>query len=58
MWLWQVILVIPTSIVVCERGFLKLNRIKNDDISRLYLETLDILISLSLIAPHALNEID
>ena len=58
MQLWQAILVIPASIAVCERGFSKLNQIKNDDRSRLSLETLDILMFLSLSAPHALNEVD
>jgi hypothetical protein len=43
---------------MCERGFSKLNRIKNDDRSRLSLETLDMLMFLSLSAPHALNEVD
>ena len=58
MQLWQAIIVIPASTTVCERGFSKLNRIKNDDISKLSLKTLEMLIFLSLIAPHALNEVD
>ncbi|KAH9295072.1 hypothetical protein KI387_038660 [Taxus chinensis] len=58
MQLWQAILVIPASTAVCERGFSKLNRIKNDDRSRLSLSTLDMLMFLSLCAPHALNEVD
>ena len=58
MQLWQIILVIPASTAVCERGFSKLSRIKNDDRSRLSLETLDMLMFLSLSAPHALNEVD
>ena len=58
MHLWQAILVIPASTAVCERGFSKLNRIKNDDRSRLSLETLDMLMFLSLSAPHDLNEVD
>lgn len=56
--LWQIILVMPASTAVCERGFSKLNRIKNDDRSRLSLDTLDVLMFLSLSAPHALNEVD
>ena len=58
MQLWQAILVIPASATVCERGFSKLNRIKNDDRSKIYLKTLDMLMFLSLSAPHALNELD
>jgi hAT family C-terminal dimerisation region len=58
MQLWQIILVLPASLAVCERGFSKLNRIKNDDRSRLSLDTLDVLMFLSLSAPHALNEVD
>jgi len=58
MQLWQAILVIPASTTVCERGFSKLNRIKNEDRSRLSLKTLDMLMFISLSAPHALNEVD
>ena len=58
MQLWQVILVILASTAVHERGFSKLSRIKNDDRSRLSLETLDMLMFISLSAPHALNEVD
>lgn len=58
MQLWQAILVIPASTAVCERGFSKLNRIKNEDRSRLSLKTLDMLMFISLSAPHALNEVD
>ena len=42
MKLWQVVLILPASTASCQRGFSKLNRIKNDDRSRLCLETLDI----------------
>jgi hypothetical protein len=58
MQLWKSILVIPASTIVCERGFSKLNQIKNDDISRRSLERLDMLMFLSLIVHHALNEVD
>ena len=47
MQLWQTILFIPTSTTICERGFSKLNRIKNEDRSRLSFETLDMLMFLS-----------
>ena len=50
--------VIPASTAICEKGFSKLNRIKNEDRSRLSFETLDMLMFLSLSAPHALNEVD
>jgi hypothetical protein len=42
----------------CERGFSKLNGIKNDDRSRLGLETLDTLMFLSLSTPQELHEVD
>lgn len=44
---WKIILVIPASTKICERGFSKLNRIKSDDRSRLSLDTLDVLMFLS-----------
>ena len=44
----QTILVIPTSIVVCERGFLKQNWIKSERRTRLNLDTLDALMRVSL----------
>ena len=58
MKLWQVVLILPASTASCERGFSKLNRIKNDDRSRLCLETLDTLMFLSLSAPKELHEVD
>lgn len=58
MQLWQAILFIPANTTVCERGFSKLNRIKNHDRSRISLKTLEMLMFISLIAPHALNVVD
>ena len=58
MKLWQIVLTLPSSTASCERGFSKLNRIKNDDRSRLCLETLDTLMFLSLSAPQELHEVD
>ena len=58
MQLWQTILVIPANTAICERRFSKLIRIKNEDRSRISFETLDMLMFLSLSAPHALNEVD
>ena len=58
MKLWKIILTLHTRIASCERGFSKLNRIKNDDRSRLALETLDTLMFLSLSAPQELHEVD
>ena len=40
MQLWQAILVIPASTTVCERGFSKLNQIKNDDRSKTFLRNI------------------
>jgi hypothetical protein len=48
MSLWQAILVIPTSTVVCERGFSKQNWVKSERRTRLNLDTLDALMRVSL----------
>jgi hypothetical protein len=48
MSLWQAILVIPTSIVVGERGFWKQIWIKSERRSRPNLDTLDVLMRVSL----------
>ena len=48
MSLWQGILVIPTGIVVCERGFLKQNWVKSEKRTRLNLDTLDASMRVSL----------
>jgi hypothetical protein len=45
---WQAILVIPTSIVVCESGFSKQNWVKSERRIRFNLDTLDALIRVSL----------
>ena len=58
MKLWQIVLTLPSSTASHEKGFFKLNRIKNDDRSRLCLETLDTLMFLSLSAPQELHEVD
>ncbi|KAH7442329.1 hypothetical protein KP509_03G082600 [Ceratopteris richardii] len=57
MKLWQEILVIPTSIVACERGFSKQNLIKSDRRSRLTVNTLDHLIRVSTIGSN-IDEVD
>jgi hypothetical protein len=43
MSLWQCVLVIPTSIAICEQGFSKQNWVKSGRRTRLNLETLDAL---------------
>ena len=48
MLLWQTIFVIPTSIVVCKRDFLKHNWVKSKRITKLNLDTLDVLMKVSL----------
>jgi hypothetical protein len=48
MSLWRAILVIPTSIVVCEHGFLKQNLVESNGRTRLNLDTLDASMRLSL----------
>ena len=48
MSLWQAILVIPTSIIVCERGFSTQNWVKIKNRTRLNLDTLDALMKVSL----------
>ena len=48
MSLWQAILVIPTSIVVCECGFSKQNWIRTERKTRLNLDNLDALMRVSL----------
>ena len=48
MSLWQAILVIPTSTVVCERGFSKQNWVKSERRTCLNLDTLDALMRVSL----------
>ena len=48
MSLWQAMLVIPTSIFVCDCGCLKHNWVKSDKRTRLNLDTLDALIRVSL----------
>ena len=58
MKLWKIVLILPASTASCERGFSKMNRIKNYDRSRLCLETLDTLIFLSLSTPQELHEVD
>ena len=58
MKLWKIVLILPASTASCERGFSKMNRIKNYDRSRLCLETLDTLMFLSLSAPQELHEVD
>ena len=47
MSLWQYVLVIPTSMAICEQGFSKKNWVKSKRRSRLY-STLDALIRASL----------
>ena len=46
--LWQSILVIPTNIVACERGFSKHNVIKDIRRTKLSINTLDALMCVSL----------
>lgn len=46
--LWQKVLVIPSSIAICERGFSKQNLVKSALRSRLRLNTLDALMRVSL----------
>ena len=58
MRLWQAILVIPANIKVCKREFSKLKIVKNDDRSKLSLETLDMLMFLYFSAHHALNGVN
>ncbi|KAG0593808.1 hypothetical protein M758_UG021100 [Ceratodon purpureus] len=48
MLLWQAILVIPTSIAVCERGFSKQNWVKSERRTCLNLDILDALTTVSL----------
>jgi hypothetical protein len=48
MSLWQCVLVIPTSIAICEQGFSKQNWVKSERRTRLNLETLDALMRASL----------
>jgi hypothetical protein len=48
MLLWQAICVVPTSTVVCERGFLKQNWVKSKRQTRLNLDTPDALMRVSL----------
>ena len=48
MSLWQAILVIPTSTVVCECGFSKQNWVKSERRTRLNLDTLDTLMRVDL----------
>jgi hypothetical protein len=48
MQLWQKIIVIPTSIVIHEKGFSKQNAIKNHLQASLKLDTLNILMKVSL----------
>ena len=57
MKLWQIFLTLSTSIISCERGFSKLNHIKNVDRSILGLEMLETLMSLSLSTPQELHEV-
>ena len=58
MRLWQIMLVMLASTAACERGFSKQNRIKDNERSNLCLETLDMLMLLSLSAPQSLHEVD
>jgi hypothetical protein len=48
MQLWQKIILIPSSIAICERGFSKQNAIKSHLRNRLNLKTLDALMRVSL----------
>ena len=48
MSLWQAILVIPTSTVVCKRGFSKQTWVKSEKRTCLNLDTLDALMRVSL----------
>ena len=48
MSLWQAILVIPTSTVVCKRGFSKQTWVKSEKRTCLNLDTLDALVRVSL----------
>lgn len=52
MKLWQVILTIPTSIMDCESGFSKQKIIKDIKKSRIGLDTLDVLMKISLNGPE------
>ncbi|MCO5602289.1 hypothetical protein L7F22_056418 [Adiantum nelumboides] len=58
MKMWQALLVIPVSTAACERGFSKQNRIKDDERSSLTLKTLEMLMFLSLSAPHDLDKVE
>ncbi|MCO5601984.1 hypothetical protein L7F22_056111 [Adiantum nelumboides] len=58
MKMWQALLVIPVSTAACECGFSKQNRIKDDERSILTLNTLEMLMFLSLSAPHDLDKVD
>jgi hypothetical protein len=48
MQLWQKLILIPSSIVICERGFFKQNAIVSHLCNRLNLKTLDALMWVSL----------
>ncbi|MCO5588679.1 hypothetical protein L7F22_042638 [Adiantum nelumboides] len=58
MKLWQALLVIPISTAICERGFSKQNRIKDDERYCFTLNTLDTLMFLSLSVPHDMEDVD
>ncbi|MCO5600445.1 hypothetical protein L7F22_054558 [Adiantum nelumboides] len=58
MKMWQALLVIPVSTAACEHGFSKQNRIKDDERSSLTLKTLEMLMFLSLSAPHDLDKVE
>ncbi|KAH7281139.1 hypothetical protein KP509_36G032200 [Ceratopteris richardii] len=49
--LWQILLVLPISSVPCERGFSKQNIIKNDRRQHLKVDTLDMLMRISMLGP-------
>lgn len=56
--LWQIVLVLPASSVMCERGFSKQNRIKSHDRSSICLKTLDRLMFISLSTDEKLEDVN
>ncbi|MCO5592298.1 hypothetical protein L7F22_046298 [Adiantum nelumboides] len=53
--LWQILLVLPISSVPCERGFSKQNIIKTDRRQSLKVDTLEMLMRISLLGPDAIS---
>ncbi|KAH7332329.1 hypothetical protein KP509_20G082300 [Ceratopteris richardii] len=49
--LWQILLVLPISSIPCERGFSKQNIIKTDRRQHLKVDTLDMLMRISMLGP-------